>query len=486
MKHSSEAVVDGTSSPAATGGTGTELRRALTHRQMIMLGLGSALGTGLFLGSGAAIGVAGPAVIVSYVIGAILAGIVAACLGEMTARFPLRGAFGALCAKFLSPFAGYVARWAYAAAAIVAVGGEVVASATYLRYWWPELPMGAGIAMMSLIIIAINLFSVRSFGFVEFFLSGIKVTALSLFILIAALLVVFGLPSVPATGLGALTSDGGFFPFGVSAVWQVMAIVMFSFVGLEIVSISAAEAMDPGRAIKTAMRTLIWRLAFFYVVAISLVLAIIPWRTAAAAEGVEASPFVTVFSEAGIPAAAAVTNFIVLVAAMSAANANLYGSTRLINSLAVDGLAPRILRRTNRRGVPAWAVLVSAMGTAAAAVLAVSGVADVFVLLVSLAISGVLIVWLLILAAYIRYRLRFRDASGAPSGVSADRGGGREFQLIGGAPTAAVGFAGILAVAATAFVVPSMALAALVGLCFLAVIGGLYWALKLGRREVQA
>ncbi|WP_225729309.1 MULTISPECIES: amino acid permease [unclassified Nocardia] len=446
---------------------GTELRRSLGRRQMTMLGLGSALGTGLFLGSGAAIGIAGPAVIVAYVICAVIAGIISACLAEMTARYPLRGAFGALCARFLSPFAGYVARWSYSAAAVIAVGSEVVAAATYLRFWWPGLPMWVGVAVVAGIIVAINLVGVGSFGAVEFVLSSVKVIALSLFIVFGLLLVFVGLPRLDAVGVENLTGHGGFAPHGWAAVWQSMSIVIFGFVGIELVAISAPEAKDPRGAIEAAMRTLIWRLAFFYIAAVAIVLCVVPWTDAATGGGVRSSPFVQVFGAVGIPAAAAITNFLVLVAAVSAANANLYGATRLINSLALDGMAPRILRATSGRGVPVAAVALAATGTLVAAVLTMSGVADIYVLLTSVSMFGVLVTWLLILVSY----LRFRD--GAP------RAG---FAAKLGKPAALVGIAGVLAIVATAAAVHMMTMSLVIGLLFLLMLAGVYRAAGLHNR----
>ncbi|WGW11940.1 amino acid permease [Saxibacter everestensis] len=452
--------------------TKTDLKRSLSHRQMTMIALGSALGTGLFLGSGTAIGIAGPGVILAYIIGAVLAGIIGGALGEMTSRNPVRGAFGAQCAMYLGPSAGYLARWCYWAAAVIAIGGEVVAAATYLQFWWPQLPLWVGITFFALVIIAINVMSVRSFGVIEFFLSGIKVIALSVFILIGLLLIVFGLPETPATGLTAWTADGGFLPNGIGSVWLVMAVVMFSFVGVEMISISAAEAKEPERSVRTAMRTLLIRLAAFYVVSIAIIVAITPWRQAADVAGVQASPFVTVFTGVGIPAAASVTNIVVLIAAISAANANLYGSTRLLHSLAHDGLAPRPFRHTSTGGVPVPALLLSALGMVLAAVLAVSNVANIFVLLVSIATFGVLVTWVLILLAFISYR-RSNPVGKAP------------YTLIGGIPAAVLGVIGIVGVAATAFVVPDMMTAAAVGIPFVAILTLIYFLLLRRRVRVE-
>ncbi|MGW6551808.1 amino acid permease, partial [Streptomyces sp. NPDC055051] len=425
--------------PAPGGESG--LVRSLTHRQTTMIGLGSALGTGLFLGSGSAISVAGPAVIVSYVIGAVLVAIIAVLLGEMSAAHPVQGSFGTVAHRYLGPWAGFLSRWLYWFSAVVVIGTEVVASALYIRWWWPEVPMSAAILVIAAVVLAVNVISVKSFGTTEFWLSTVKVVALCAFILCAALLVVFGLPDTEATGFAHLTGDGGFLPHGASSIWLAMSIVMFAYAGFEVVAIASAEAADPQRTIRTAMRQLAWRLAFFYLLSITLVLALIPWRTLAGGDGsVESSPFVRVFTEVGVPAAATVTNAVVLIAAMSAANAHLYGASRLLHSLGSDGLAPAPLARLSRRGVPAAALAASTLGIAVAALLAFYDVSGLFGILMSIAIFAVLLVWLLILASYVAFR-RHRNAH--PEEFTG-------FSIPGGDKLAVVATVGVLAVAATA------------------------------------
>ncbi|MDO5635505.1 MAG: amino acid permease, partial [Micrococcus sp.] len=292
---------------------------------MAMIAMGSALGTGLFLGSGQAIGLAGPAVIISFAIGAVIAATIALSMGEMASRYPVRGGFGTLAARFLSPFWGYLTRWLYWFVTVAVTGTELVACATYLGYWFPQVPMWAGVLLFAAIILGINLISVGSFGVVEFFLSSIKVIAVLVFILVGAFLVAFGMPDAPAPGLENMTAHGGFLPGGLAGIWLAMSVVMFSFGGIELLSITAAEAKNPAVAIRSAARTTIIRLAFFYVAALAIIVALVPWMEVSSGDGsVQASPFVLVFDSIGVPGAAALTNAIVLIAALSAANANLY------------------------------------------------------------------------------------------------------------------------------------------------------------------
>ncbi|MFJ9342249.1 amino acid permease [Streptomyces sp. NPDC101733] len=456
--------------PAPGGG----LVRSLTHRQTTMIGLGSALGTGLFLGSGSAMGAAGPAAIVSYAIGAFLVAVIAVLLGEMSAAHPVQGSFGVIAHRYLGPWAGFLTRWTYWFSAVVVIGTEVVASALYIRWWWPAVPMTAAILAVAAVVLAVNVINVKSFGTTEFWLSTIKVTALCAFILCAGFLVFFGLPDVGGTGFAHLTDDGGFMPHGAKSVWIAMSVVMFAYAGFEVVAIASAEAADPQRTIRTAMRQLAWRLSVFYVLSITLVMCLIPWQRLAAGDGsVETSPFVRVFSDVGVPAAATLTNLVVLIAAISAANAHLYGASRLLHSLGDDGLAPAPLGRLTSRGVPAAALAASTLGIAVAALLAFYDVGGIFGILMSIALFAVLLVWLLILASYVAFR-RHRDAH------PADFTG---FSVRGGPKLAVVAALGVLAVAATAIEVPDMRQAAGVGLAFTAVLLAAYALIAARRRR---
>ena len=438
------------------------LARSLGHGQMAMIAMGSALGTGLFLGSGEAIGLAGPAVIISFAIGSLIAATIALAMGEMASRHPVRGGFGTLAARYLSPFWGYLSRWLYWIVTVCVTGAELVACAAYLTYWAPSIPIWAGILLFAALIVGINLASVGSFGVIEFFLSSIKVIAVFVFILIGAILVFVGMPGQPAPGLVEWTADGGFAPMGWAPVWIALSVVMFSFGGIELLSITAAEAKDPARSIRTAARTTIVRLAFFYVLCIGIVLALVPWRDAAGTgEDVATSPFVMVFDRIGIPGAAHITNLLVLIAALSAANANLYAGSRMLHSLATDHLAPRLAAFTTTRGVPIVGIACSTLGIAGAAALAFSGVGGVFNYMMSLVVFSVLMVWSLILVTYILFRHR---------GIQ-----GATFTMPGGSVTAALGISGLLAVFATVFVRDSMQIAAAVGIPAVLVATALYF-----------
>lgn len=438
------------------------LKRSLTHGQMTMIVLGSALGTGLFLGSSGAIALAGPAVILSYAIGSLVAAIIAASTGEMAVRYPVRGGFGSIAGRYLGAYAGYLTRWAYWTVTAIITGIELVAVGAYLQYWWPGLPLWVGIAVFGVAIILLNIRSVKYFGTMEFFLSSIKVIALLLFVLVGLALVFVGFPGHEASGTAHLTNDGGFMPMGIEGVWLSLAVVMFSFGGIEMLSISAAEAKDPVRSVRASTKANMWRLATIYVVSLFIVVSIIPWQRAAQLDGsVEASPFVLVFSEIGVPAIAGITNFIILVAALSAANANLYAGTRLMHSLAAEKMAPATLGKVSGGGIPVRAMWASCSGVVLAMLLAIFNPGGAFGMMMTLTMVCALTVWVLILLAYIAYK-------GAEGNSSA-------FRMWGGRLTAGIGVLLLLAIWAALFARSGNALPASIGIGYFLILTMIYF-----------
>lgn len=448
------------------------LSRSLSHGQMTMIALGLAVGTGLFLGSGGAIAIAGPAVIISYAIGSLIAAVIVACAGEMAVRYPVQGGFGTIAGRFLGPYAGYLTRWAYWATMVPLTGAELVAVGKYMGYWYPDIPLWLWVVVSGAIIVALNLTSVKSFGTMEFFLSSIKVIAVIVFIVFGLVLVFFGLPNTPATGLGNLTNDGGFLPNGISSIWISLAVVMFSFGGVELISISAAEAKDPVRSVSSSVKAMMYRLATFYVLAIFVVVAMMPWKQAATLEGeVSSSPFVMVFSALNIPFIAGITNFVVLTAALSGANAALYAATRQMHALAHDSMAPKAFARTTGNGIPALALGLSMVGSLVAVVMAITGVANIFVMMMSLVTVCVLVVWFMILTSYMFFKKQEGNAS--------------PFRVWGGRTTAALALLGVLATFAAMFFTQDMAISATVGVAFFAFISIVYFAFVRSRQSVN-
>lgn len=441
----------------------SHLKRSLSHGQMTMIVLGSALGTGLFLGSGSAIALTGPAIILSYALGSLIASVIGAAAGEMAVRYPVRGGFGSIATRYLGPYAGFLTRWAYWTATCVITGIELVAVGSYLTYWWPQLPLWVGIAVFGLAIIALNIRSVKYFGATEFLLSSIKVFALIAFILVGLCFIFFGFPGHAAAGTENLTNDGGFMPHGFSSIWMSLAIVMFSFGGIEMISISAAEAQDPARSVRTSAKAMMWRLATFYVLSVFIVVSLVPWKEAAALDGtIATSPFVKVFAELGVPAIASITNFVVLIAALSAANANLYAGSRLMHSMANDRMAPHALASVSSTGIPVRAMLVSLSGVVLAILLAIFLPASAFGVMMILVMVCALTVWVLILLAYIAFRRVEGNASA--------------FQLWGGRVTAGAGILALFAIWIALFKLNGNGLPATVGVIYFVLLTIIYFA----------
>lgn len=402
------------SEPEPAGGG---LRRELSGRQVGMIALGGSIGTGLFLGSGLAINTAGPAVIIAYAVAAFAALALAYALAEMVVVHPEAGGFGPIAQRYLGGLAGFVQRWIYWAAQVANIGSEVVAAGLYVRFWYPQLPLWLPVVVFSVVMLAINAAAVRYFGEFEYWFALIKVVTIVVFILLGLTYIVFGLPGRPATGVSALTGHGGFLPNGLGAVWLALTAVTFSYLGTEAIGVTASESRDPGRDVPRAARNMVLRLGLFYVLGMLVVVSVLPWNQVSAEEDVTQSPFVALFAIAGIPAAAGVMNFVVLTAALSAMNTNLYVTARMTYSLARDGYAPKWFTGLSGHGAPQRALLLSAAGLALAVVISVFSEDTAFPLMMGLALFGALITWLIIFASQLAFRRR-RAAEGlAPSPV---------------------------------------------------------------------
>lgn len=384
----------------------TGLVRRLTSGQVAMIGLSGALGTGLFLGSGATIALAGPATIISYILAGSLALVIVWALAEMVSVHPVPGGHGAVAGAYLGRLGGYVGRWNFAIQSFIAVGAEVVAGATYLQHWFPGLNLGVGTVCCSLFVIGLNLATVRLYGTSEYWFSMIKVVAICAFILLGLSLIFFGWPSPnPPTGLSNLTSHRGFAPYGFGGILLAACMAVFSFGGIENSSAGAAESEHPERDIPRAARAMIWRLLIFYILAVGVIVTMQPWTETAAANGtIESSPFVKALDAAGISAAGHIMNFVLIVAALSAANGCLYASSRMIHSLAIDGMAPKAAAKTSHNGAPRGAVMIAAIGMVIASLLSIFATESAFQYLMGAAILGILVTWTIVLLTHLRFR----------------------------------------------------------------------------------
>ncbi len=378
-----------------------ELKRNLTQRQLTMLTIGGAIGVGLFLGSSLTIRLAGPGVILSYILSAVLAVIVAYSIAEMAVVHPVAGSFGVYAQTYLNEWSGFAVRATYAFVQIIAIGAEVTAVAIYCSMWFPSIPQWVWVFGVSICLIAINAMQVRNFAEFEYWFAFIKVVAIVAFILVGFGLI-FGFGPIRAVGFANLTAHGGFFPHGLRGVWLAMTLTLTSYMGVEIIGVTAGEAVQPEKTIPRAMRAVSLRLILFYVLSIIVMLSMTPWDRMGS--GIIGSPFVLAFAAVGIPFAASIMNLVVITAALSSANTNLYLTTRTLFSLSRDGYVSETLGLLTRNGVPYFALLASIGGMVAATLLAIFAPGRAFLLLYGVAVAGMFFVWIIILLAHLAFR----------------------------------------------------------------------------------
>ena len=386
------------------------LRRTLTSAQLSMIAIGGAIGTGLFLGSGFAISLAGPSVLVSYFIGAIITLLLMGCLAEMTVAHPTSGSFGDWAEHYLHPLVGFLVRYAYWAGVVFALGTEVSAIAIYMRFWFPAVPGLVWITFFAGLLILVNALSVKAFGSIEYVFSALKLFAIAAFLLLGTWLAITA-PRGYGVGIDNLYNSGmgGFAPHGFFGTWAGVLVALFSYFSIEMIAIAAGEAADPKRAITSAFKSTMFRLAFFYLLTIFLILTLSDWRkTAAGGE----SPFVSVMRATHIPYAPAVVNAIILIAALSAMNSQLYITSRMLFTLARAGQAPSLFGQLTARGVPVPALLASTAGIAIAAVLNALSPNRAFLLLFAISCFGPMFAWLVIFLTHLAFRRRHVHTAG--------------------------------------------------------------------------
>jgi len=386
----------------------TGLKKTLTKSQVIMISLGGAIGTSLFLSSGIALGYAGPSVLVSFAIAGFIAVAMVFSLSEMAVAHPAAGSFGVYAETYLSPWAGFVVRYTYWFAQVVATGFEAVAAGLYMTYWFPGAPVWLFSLGFAAVVLYVNCRPVNNFGSVEYGFSFIKVTAIVLFILLG-ISKIFGVASAPVGLYNLYLLPGGFFPHGLHGTWMAVILGLLSYVGIEVIAVTSGEVPHPEIAIPAALRTMAIRLFLFYVLALGVLAAVIPWTETGASVTVAQSPFVKVLSLSGIPSAAGIMNFVIISAALSGMNTNVYLCSRMLFSLARGRYAPRALGRLNKAGTPVIATLASG-----AFILSALGLAKLtpkaYAYLQGIALFGAIIVWILILVSHLRFRQRHRAA----------------------------------------------------------------------------
>ncbi|WP_145561739.1 amino acid permease [Yersinia aldovae] len=377
------------------------LKRGLSARHIRFMALGSAIGTGLFYGSAEAIRLAGPAVLLAYLIGGAAVFMVMRALGEMAVHDPVAGSFGHYASRYLGPLAGFLTGWTYTFEMIIVALADVTAFGIYMGLWFPDAPQWVWVLSIIFFIGALNLCSVKVFGEMEFWLSLLKVTAIIAMIAAGLGIMMFGFGAGhESTGVSNLWSHQGFMPNGISGVIASFAVVMFAFGGIEIIGVTASEAKNPEKVLPRAINTVPVRILLFYVLTLFVLMAIYPWNSI----GQNGSPFVEIFSSLGISSAANILNLVVITAAISAINSDIYGAGRMMYGMAQEGLAPKCFSRLTRNGVPWMTILVMAIALLCGVVLNYLIPKNVFLIIASIATFATVWVWLMILISQVAMR----------------------------------------------------------------------------------
>ncbi|MCB4943634.1 amino acid permease [Streptococcus mutans] len=380
-----------------------QFKRKMTSRHLFMLSLGGVIGTGLFLSSGYTIAQAGPlGAVISYLVGAIVVYLVMLSLGELAVAMPVTGSFHTYATKFISPGTGFTIAWLYWICWTVALGTEFLGAGMLMGRWVPYVPTWVFAALFALLIFGLNALSVRSFAEAESFFSSIKVLAILVFIILGfgAILGLVSFNGKHEVFLFSHLTAHGALPKGLPALMSVMLAVNYAFSGTELIGIAAGETNNPKEAVPKAIKTTIGRLVIFFVLTIVVLASLLPMKEA----GVSSAPFVDVFDKMGIPFAADIMNFVILTAILSAGNSGLYASSRMLWSLANEGMiSPRVVK-INEHGVPMRALLLSMAGAVLSLFSSIYAADTVYLALVSIAGFAVVVVWLSIPMAQINFR----------------------------------------------------------------------------------
>ncbi|MFF1465099.1 amino acid permease [Streptomyces sp. NPDC058330] len=394
-----------TSAPPPTDAahpTDSALTHGLKQRHLSMIALGGVIGAGLFVGSGAGIAAAGPSIVIAYGISGLLVMSVMRMLGEMSAANPASGSFSVHAERAIGPWAGFTAGWAFWVLLCVAVGLEGIGAAQIVTGWLPGTPEWAWVALFMVIFLGTNLAAVKNFGEFEFWFAALKVIAITLFLVLGLLAILGVLPGTDSPGTSNLTGEGGFLPNGPEGFIIGLLASVFAYGGLETVTIAAAESEDPVRGVAKAVRTAMWRIAVFYVGSMAVIVALVPWDDP---EVAEVGPFYAMLDHLGISGAAEIMNVVILIALLSAMNANIYGASRMACSLVARGQGPKRLG-TVSSGVPRTAVLVSSLFGFLCVLLSYWRPDDVFPWLLNMIGAVILVVWIFIAVSQLILRSR--------------------------------------------------------------------------------
>lgn len=377
-----------------------KLQRSLKNRHIQMIALGGCIGTGLFYGTAESIPLAGPGLILGYLLGGFVIYMIMRMIGEMATEEPVSGAFSYFANKYCGEYAGFLAGWNYWLLYILVSMAELSAIGRYIALWFPDFPVWLTVLSTIVIVTSINLASVKFFGETEFWLALIKVLAVVGMIIFGIYLIGKGFVTEGSTVKMSNLWEFGIFPNGTWGVWVSLVIVMFSFGGTEMIAIAAAEAAEPEKTIPKAIKQVMWRILIFYVGSILIMLILVPWTEIKA--GI--SPFVLVFEQLGLSNVAGILNFIILTAAISVYNSGIYSNGRMLYGLAEQKQAPRIFMKLSRNNVPYVSILFSSAITLIAVVINLLVPNGAFMIVMSVAIAAAVITWGLIIVMHLRFR----------------------------------------------------------------------------------
>ncbi|MCP1122400.1 MULTISPECIES: amino acid permease [Bacillus] len=377
------------------------LNRGLKQRHITLMSLGSAIGVGLFLGSASAIKLAGPSILFGYIIAGLAIFFIMRALGEMAIEQPVAGSFSKYAHDYLGPLAGYITGWNYWFLWVVTCMAEITAAGIYMEYWFPDIPRWIWALIALVLMSALNFLSVKVYGELEFWFALVKIVTIICMIVIGTGIILFGFGNGGvATGISNLWSHGGWFPNGFSGLLLSLQMVLFAYLGVELIGVTAGEAENPKKTLSKAIDNVFWRILIFYVGALFVMMAIYPWNEF----GEKGSPFVLTFEQIGIAKAAGIINFVVLTAALSSCNGGLFSTGRMLFTLAQQKQAPEKFGHLNKNGIPSKGILATAFVLLIGVVLNYLVPAKVFTWLTSISTFGAIWTWGVILVAQLRFR----------------------------------------------------------------------------------
>lgn len=381
-----------------------DLKKGLLPRHVQFIALAGMIGTGIFKGSSDTLNIAGPSVVVTYLIGGLILFIIMAALGEMALAFPnlnvqhlVKKAFGFQ--------VSFIVGWLYWINWILVTVVELLAAGSFLQYWLPSIPLWILSLICAVVIVGINLTQVKNYGELEFWFAGIKILALSAFIILGFLLLFGIIPGSSGDSVANYTSHGGFFPHGLGGMFSAFLVVMFSYGGAELIGVAVTETKDSERVLPKIIKGAVWRVMIFYILPILIICGLMPWNKVSGDE----SPFVQVFSSTGLPGAAHIMNFVLLTAVLSAANSGIYATSRTLFSMAQSGVAPKSLLKISKTGIPLAGIMITSAFILGGVYLAYITPSQVISYLMTIPGFTVMLIWISICAAQLKLRPSYKN-----------------------------------------------------------------------------